>query len=170
MHAQSNKNRTPPQLLRMSVIGIIPNLSIDGNLDPVINIENLLIIISSRLEDRRLSLRLDDARLAVDPVALGFGAHVVEGVGVRSVGGGDVGRDATGAGGKNVRRAGGPGIRGPGDGEGAAVLEAPADGEYDTQGHGGCEDCGHAGDDGLDGVFGASGLHDEPEQHVDHVD
>lgn len=65
-----------------------------------------------------------------------FGAHIVKGVGVRGLRG--AGGDAR-AGGDDVRRAGGAGRRGRArECEGAAVVECPADGQDDTEGHGGC--------------------------------
>ena len=51
----------------------------------------------------------------------------------------------------------------------ASLGEGSADGENDAKGHGGGEDGGHRGDGGLDGVLVVSGLDDEPEEHVDHV-
>jgi len=53
--------------------------------------------------------------------------------------------------------------------EGSSVCEWAADGEDDTEGHGGGEDGCHGGDDGLDGIGVIGWLGDEPEEHVDHV-
>jgi hypothetical protein len=61
-------------------------------------------------------------------------------------------------------------VRGGGDGEGASVVEGAANREDDAEGHGGGENGGHAGNDGLDGIVDACWVHDEPEEHVNHVD
>lgn len=50
------------------------------------------------------------------------------------------------------------------------MSEGSPHAQDDTESHTGSEDCGHAGDDGLDRVGIACGGHDEPEEHVDHVD
>lgn len=70
----------------------------------------------------------------------------------------------------NAARAGGGRVGVGGSGVGTTVDQGTADGEDDAHGHGGGDDGGHARDDGLNGVFDAGGRHDEPEEHVGHVD
>jgi hypothetical protein len=65
---------------------IITDLPIDRDL------HSPLIRFDMRFQNALFSLRFDDARLAIDPVALGFSAHIIQGKGgpVRR---GDVSRD-----------------------------------------------------------------------------
>lgn len=123
---------------------IISNLPINRNLDPG---DRLDPGVGLRAVNEDAPLALGDAGLAIGicgPVSFGFGAHLVEGVGVRRVRG-EVGGHA-GAGGDNVGGAGGACSSGRvEEGEGAAVGEGTAHREDDAEGHGGGEDCSHAG-------------------------
>ena len=55
-------------------------------------------------------------------------------------------------------------------GERTTMYEGPTDAQDDAQGHAGSEDGGHGSDDGLNRVRYPCRFHDEPEEHVDHVD
>ena len=112
----------------MGFITIVPNFPIDRDLDTG---SKATLIIMLRFQNHGLRLRFGNAQLSVDPVAFGFGAHLVESVSVGPVGA-DISGDAAGAGGDDVCGAGGSSVGGSREGEGAAVNEAAAHGEDDS--------------------------------------
>lgn len=135
---------TTTSLLMTGIIRIISNLPIDRDLDSS-GKATFVIMSDTRFQHHWFRLGLNDARFAIDPVAFGLGAHIIEGISVGSMRGGDVSGDATGAGGDDVCGAGGTRVGGAGEGKRAAMFEAATDGEDDAEGHGGCENCCHAG-------------------------
>lgn len=159
---------------------VLHNLAINGNLDTLVQIYT---------RDDTLGLLTNAALVGITiigavPARLGLTPNLIKGIGVMRVMSGDVvcaphaigawvsgvmGQRGeavdVGVGVPTARSAGGRG-----EGKGASVVEFGADREDDAEGHGGGEDGGHGCDDGLDGVVDAGGGHDEPEDHVDHVD
>jgi len=174
----SHSGAFPGELILIPVMMIITNLPIDGDFDTHADIFVLYMITQpgfiAQTVNAALRIGIAGAVCAVgSPLALGFGAQFVQGVGVLCAVGGDVGgatAAATGtATGDDVGGAAGCGGGGVGEGKGAAVFEGAADGEDDAEGHGGGEDGGHGGDDGADGVGDVGGADDEPEEGVGEI-
>lgn len=89
-------------LLMIELIIVVSNFPIDRDLDTR---SKVALSIMLWFQNGRFGLRLCNAQLAVDPVAFGLGAHLVESVSVGAVGG-DAGGDAACAGGDDVCCAG----------------------------------------------------------------